>query len=86
MRELLRRIRHWMHRDEFERELEEEMRHHRALSAEQRGSIGAANLQFGNMTLLREESRSMWSWIVWEQFLQDVRYGFRTMAANPLKK
>ena len=84
MRELLRRFRHWMHRDEFERELEEEMRHHRALSAEQRGSIGAANLQFGNMTLLREESRSMWSWIVWEQFLQDVRYGFRTMAANPL--
>jgi len=84
MRELLRRVRHWMRRDEFERELEEEMRHHLALSAEQRGSVWAANLQFGNMTLLREESRSMWSWIVWEQFFQDLRYGLRTMAANPL--
>ncbi|MGD0302628.1 MAG: ABC transporter permease, partial [Bryobacteraceae bacterium] len=73
-----------MRRDEFERELEEEMRHHLALSAEQRGSVWAANLQFGNMTLLREESRSMWSWIVWEQFFQDLRYGLRTMAANPL--
>ena len=84
MRELLRRVRHWMRRDEFERELEEEMRHHLALSAEQRGSVGAANLQFGNMTLLREESRSMWTWTIGEQFLQDVRYGLRSMAANPL--
>jgi macrolide transport system ATP-binding/permease protein len=84
MRELLRRLRHRMQRDQFERELEEEMRHHLALSAEQRGSAGAANLQFGNMTLLREESRSMWTWTIWEQFLQDVRYGLRSMAANPL--
>jgi macrolide transport system ATP-binding/permease protein len=26
----------------------------------------------------------MWTWTVWEQFLQDLRYGLRTMAANPL--
>src|ERR1035438_5751601 len=84
MRELLRRLRHLLHRDEFERELDEEMRHHLALSAEQRGSAGAANRQFGNITLLREESRSMWTWTVWEQFLQDLRYGLRAMAANPL--
>jgi macrolide transport system ATP-binding/permease protein len=84
MRELLRRLRHLLHRDEFERELEEEMRHHLALSAEQRGDGGAASRQFGNMTLLREESRSMWTWTIWEQFLQDLRYGLRSMAANPL--
>ena len=84
MRELLRRLRHLLHRDEFEMELEEEMRHHLALSAEQRGNAGAANRQFGNVTLLREESRSMWTWTVWEQFLQDLRYGLRSMAANPL--
>lgn len=84
MRELLRRLHHLLHRVEFERELEEEMRHHLALSAEERGSAAAANRQFGNMTLLREESRAMWTWTVWEQFLQDLRYGLRAMAANPL--
>ena len=26
----------------------------------------------------------MWTWTLWEQFLQDLRYGLRTMAANPL--
>jgi hypothetical protein len=26
----------------------------------------------------------MWTWTVWEQFLQDLRYGLRSMAANPL--
>ena len=84
MRELLRRLRHRLHRAEFERELAEEMRHHLAMSAEQRGSGDEANRQFGNITLLKEESRSMWTWTVWEQFLQDLRYGLRTMAANPL--
>ena len=84
MRELLRRLRHWLGRGQFESELEEEMRHHLALSAEQRGSADAASRQFGNITLLREESRGMWTWTVWEQFLQDLRYGLRTMAANPL--
>src|ERR1700683_932731 len=83
MRELLRRIRHRVQRDRFERELEEEMRHHLAMSAEQRGDAGA-NRQFGNMTLLREESRTMWTWTVWEQFLQDLRYGLRSRAATPL--
>ncbi len=84
MRELLRRLRHRLHRREFEQELDEEMRHHLAMSAAERGSTSAASRQFGNVTLLREESRVMWTWTFWEQFLQDLRYGLRTMAANPL--
>ena len=84
MRELWRKLSHRFHRNEFEQELEEEMRHHLALSAEQRGDSGAASRQFGNMTLLKEESRSMWTWTLWEQFLQDLRYGLRSMASNPL--
>ncbi len=84
MRELLRKLRYRLHRAEFESELAEEMRHHLALSAEQHGTGEAAKRRFGNMTLLREESRSMWTWTFWEQFLQDLRYGLRTMAANPL--
>ncbi|HWB96558.1 MAG TPA: ABC transporter permease, partial [Bryobacteraceae bacterium] len=84
MRELLRRLHHLLHRDEFERELEEEMRHHLALSAAERGGPEAANRRFGNTPLLREESRGMWTWTIWEQFWQDLRYGVRTMAANRL--
>src|SRR5450755_356991 len=84
MRELWRKLRYRLHRDEFERELAEEMRHHLALSAEQHGTGEAAKRRFGNVTLLREESRSMWTWTFWEQFLQDLRYGLRTMAASPL--
>src|ERR1035438_9898082 len=84
MRELWRKLRYRWHRDEFESELAEEMQHHLAMTAEQRGSVSAASRQFGNITLLREESRSMWTWTLWEQFLQDLRYGLRTMAANPL--
>jgi predicted permease len=60
------------------------MRHHLALSAEDRGDGRLANSQFGNLTLMREESRTMWTWTWWEQTRQDLRYGLRSMAANPL--
>jgi len=84
MKELFRKLWFAMHRAEFERDLEEEMRHHLALGAEDRGDPQAARRQFGNVTLLKEESRAMWTWTFWEQLMQDVRYGLRTMAANPL--
>ena len=58
MKELFRRLWFAMHRAEFERDLEEEMRHHLALGAEERGGPQAARRQFGNVTLLKEESRA----------------------------
>jgi macrolide transport system ATP-binding/permease protein len=84
MRELLRRLWFLLHRARFERELEEEMRHHLALGVEERGSVEAASRQFGNVTSLKEQSRAMWTWTFWEQFAQDIRYALRSMAANPL--
>jgi hypothetical protein len=84
MRELVGRIRFLFHRAEYEREMEEEMRHHLTLLTEA-GKPGAAALrQFGNVTSLKEESRSMWTFAFLDQFAQDVRYALRTMAANPL--
>jgi predicted permease len=82
--ELWRRLNWFLHRDRFEREIEEEMRHHLALKALEAGSLEAANRQFGNITLFKEESRTMWIGTLWEQLAQDIRYGFRTMAANKL--
>jgi macrolide transport system ATP-binding/permease protein len=84
MNEILRRIRFLLHRAEYERDLEEEMRHHLALLEEDGKPGAAARRQFGNVTLLKEESRSMWTFAFLEQFAQDVRYGLRNMAATPL--
>jgi macrolide transport system ATP-binding/permease protein len=83
MREVLRRLRWLLHRDEFDRELEEEMRHHLAMKAES-ADTRAALSQFGNLVLLKENCRAMWTFTFWEQFAQDLRYSFRTMAANKL--
>ncbi len=84
MRELLRRIRFLFHRTEYERDLEEEMRHHLALLEEDRARGAAARRQFGNVTSLKEESRSVWTFAFLEQLAQDLRYALRGMAANPL--
>ncbi len=84
MSELWRRLCFLFHRDQFELDLDEEMRHHLALKAEERGSGDAASLQFGNIALLKEDSRAMWTWTFAEQLAQDIRYAFRTMAVNRL--
>ena len=78
MRELLRRLQYFLHRSEFDRDLNEEMEHHLALSAEQRGSTDAARRQFGNLTLIKEDSRTMWTGKFVEQCIQDLRYGLRS--------
>jgi macrolide transport system ATP-binding/permease protein len=85
MKDLLQRLRWWLQRDRFERELDEEMRFHLAIKAANSGSRYAANEQFGNiMLMIKENSRAMWTFIFWEQFAQDIRYGLRTMTANRL--
>src|SRR5579871_5651601 len=84
MPEFLRKLRFFLHRDRLERDLAEEMSHHLALKAADSGDDGAARRQFGNTTLHTEDSRAMWTWTFWEQFAQDLRYGLRMMAANPL--
>ena len=84
MRELWHRLRFLLHRGQFERDLDEEMRHHLALKAAEEGSPDAARRQFGNVVLLKEDSRAMWTWNFAEQFVQDIRYALRTMAVNRL--
>ena len=62
MDEFLRRLRYCFQRRKFEAELDEEMQHHLAL---------AGRKQFGNVALLKEDSRTMWTWTFWEQLGQD---------------
>src|SRR6185437_7592878 len=68
-----RRLVYYFRRSQFEAELEEEMQHHAALSGRPK---------FGNVTLLKEDSRAMWTWTFWEQLGQDLLYALRTMGNN----
>src|SRR5215510_6948941 len=89
--QLWRRLLFYVRRDRFDRELEEEMRFHLEMKAEenltseisQEEARYAAQRQFGNQTLLREASRDMWSFRSLETLAQDMRYGLRMMARNP---
>ncbi|HEY3625458.1 MAG TPA: permease prefix domain 1-containing protein, partial [Terracidiphilus sp.] len=66
---------------ESDLELEEEEQLDRGLSGEE--ARYAARRAFGNSTLIREQTRSVWfgAWI--ESFMRDLRYGWRGMRRNP---
>jgi predicted permease len=53
----------------------------RGESPEQAAS--SARREFGNVALVKETTRSQWGWIWLEEFLQDLRYGARTVRRNP---
>jgi hypothetical protein len=75
-----------------EAELREELNFHLEEDAEQRQEEGlpheearwAARRELGNLGLLQENTRAAWGWSILEQLGQDLRYAFRTMAANRL--
>ena len=62
-------------------ELEEEERRGRGLSAEEARS--AARRAFGNTTLIREQTRAVWSWVWMERLVRDAKYGTRTLLRSP---
>src|SRR5579864_390216 len=43
----------------------------------------AALRKFGNVGLVKEDTRAVWSLVWLEQFLQDIRFGLRMMRKNP---
>jgi len=88
--ELWRRVLHYLRRERFDRELEEEVRFHLEMKAEEYVSGGmrpeearlAALRQFGNETRLREASRETWGFVRMETLLQDIRFGARVLAKH----
>ena len=89
--ELARRLLMLLRRRQFHADLEEEMRLHRELRAQEQIDRGlspeearyAAQRRFGNDLLIREESRDMWGWNWLENLAQDIRYGLRQLRQNP---
>ena len=88
----LRKLRWLTHRRKKEAELREELEFHLTEEAEECHEEGltneeaqrAARRELGNLMLIEEDTRAMWGWPFIEQLGQDLRYAFRTLAANRL--
>jgi hypothetical protein len=80
----------WLRRREKEDQLREELQFHLSEEVDERQASGlpedqakwAARRDLGNVTRLREETRTLWTWMLLEQLAQDIKYGCRTMAKN----
>ncbi|MCL4852017.1 MAG: ABC transporter permease, partial [Bryobacteraceae bacterium] len=92
LREFRCRLRVLFRREQFHCDLEEEMRTHLEMQAEEHQADGtsaeeaeyAARRQFGNPTLLKERSRDVWRWRSLEELEQDVRYAVRMFRNNSI--
>src|SRR5262245_16950714 len=90
-RELTFIVRRLINRRRVERELDEEINTHLEMEIEQNIASGmspeearsAANRLFGSVALAKEDSRNMWGLRSLEIFLQDLRYGLRTLIKSP---
>lgn len=87
MSEFFQRLRIFLHRRRREEDLRDELQFHLDEEAEESGlrdeqARMAARRDLGNMALVQEETRAVWTWTPLEQFAQDCRYGLRTIAAN----
>jgi putative ABC transport system permease protein len=79
--ELWRRLHFLTRRQQFESDIEDEIRLHLELRAEEAGSAHTAKRQFGNTTLVKENSREMWNISrAIGAFAQDAKYGIRSFA------
>src|SRR5207247_10084506 len=74
-----------------DQDLDRELRAHLELEAEEQQDAGlppdeaqdAARRAFGNVTLVKEDTRAMWGWTSVETLWQDLRYALRTMRNMP---
>ena len=90
-RELVNRLRAWVHRDRLSSELSTELESHADLIARdlEHGGMAAADArlaarrQLGNTTALREASRDSWGFPRLESAMQDVRYALRGLLHAP---
>ncbi|MGE5644294.1 MAG: permease prefix domain 1-containing protein [Acidobacteriota bacterium] len=78
-------------RRRLEADLEDEIRFHLEMKAQDNRATGmtpeqadhAARRRFGNATLAREASREFWGWVWLDHLAQDLHYALRALRANP---
>ena len=74
-------MRTWQRELQSDLELEEEEQRERGLSPEE--ARYAARRAFGNPTLIREQTRAVWTWDWLERLVRDLKYGTRTLLRSP---
>jgi macrolide transport system ATP-binding/permease protein len=90
MSSLFRKFGWWLRRRRKEEELRAELQFHLEEDADEGRADGlseeqarqAARRALGNVTLLREDTRTLWTWAPLEQLAQDLRYAVRMMAKH----
>src|SRR5579864_7434264 len=84
-------LKHLFSRRKLYDELSEEIREHLEEKIEDLVANGisreeatyAARREFGNVTLIEEDSREVWRWPTIENVFMDVRFGARMLRRNP---
>src|SRR5262245_1265553 len=83
---MLRRLLFYLRRNQFDRDLEDELRFHEEMKAHALADAeglssdearAAARRRIGNPLRLREQSREAWTFATIETFAQDVRHALR---------
>ena len=69
--------------DEIDFHLSQEARLHAERGMGPEAARSAAERDFGNVTLVKEATRTMWRWTSLELATQDVRYAMRTLLRTP---
>ena len=69
--------------DELQQHLGEKIEELVAAGMSKEDATAAARRDFGNVTLIEEDSREVWQWPSIESFFADVRYAFRILRKNP---
>ena len=91
MRLLLRRLTHWFRQPDIDADLAEEIETHRAMKQASLEAAGvpasdasyASRRALGNVTLAREDARSVWIWPWLDSVRMDTGYAVRSMRRNP---
>jgi len=89
--QFLARLKTLFHRGRMEDDLSEELQFHLQNEIEKNIKSGmspeearyAARRAFGNIGLVKEDTRAMWGWSSLEALVQDVRYGVRLLRRSP---
>jgi putative ABC transport system permease protein len=84
MNKFVKRLRALWHRQQLDRDLEDEVAFHLAMSEQQGNDPEAARCRLGNATALKESCRDQWAFTTLEAWWQDFRFALRTLKNNPL--
>lgn len=88
---LIRRLRYWLGsaqreaalRAEMELHIEEKTAELRDRGLNESDARAEARRRFGNLCVKQEQSREIWIAQYWQEFWQDLRFGARTLVAQP---